>query len=244
LPLPDAHGVPLHERVKRHVSENILMGVWAPGTILPGEEHLAAALGVAVGTVRRGLADLVAEGMISRRPKVGTVVTGRTPHHSLRFYFQYFRLHGVDGSLVRSETKTLNIVRRRPDLREAQLFGAGSDVDVVYIERVRSVKGQPVMHDSYSLPAARVPGFPDRPEELPSLLYAYLLQAYGIRISAVREEIRADLATPEDLRALGLQAPAAVLVMDLVAYDQTGAAALIATHRATTQNHRYVNEIR
>jgi GntR family transcriptional regulator len=236
--------VPLHERVKRHVSEHILMGAWAPGTTLPGEEHLAAALGVAVGTVRRGLADLVAEGMISRRPKVGTVVTGRAPHHSLRFYFQYFRLHGLDGSLVRSQTKTLAIVRRKPSRRDAQLLGIGVDADVIEIERVRSVGGRPVMRDAYTLPAARVPGFPERPEALPPLLYAHLLQAHGIRVSAVREEIRADLATAEDRRLLALPKPASVLVMDLVMYDQTGAAALIGLHRATTRAHRYVNEVR
>lgn len=218
------------------------MGVWAPGAVLPGEQHLAAALGVAVGTVRRGLADLVAEGMISRRPRAGTVVTGRAPHHSLRFYFQYFRLHGLDGALIRSETKTLEIVRRGPDRREAELLGGGAEV--IHVERVRSVNGRPVMRDAYTLPAARVPGFPERPEALPALLYAHLLQAYGIRISAVREEIRADLATPEDRRLLAVPEPAAVLVMDFVAYDQTGAAVLIGVHRATTRGHRYVNEVR
>jgi GntR family transcriptional regulator len=236
--------VPLHERVKRHVSENILMGAWPPGTTLPGEEHLAAALGVAVGTVRRGLADLVAEGMISRRPKVGTVVTGRAPHHSLRFYFQYFRLHGLDGALIRSETRTLAIARRKARSREAAVLAIGADSEVIHIERVRSVAGRPVMRDIYQLSAARVPGFPERPQVLPELLYAHLLHTYGIRISAVREEIRADLATAEDRHLLALAKPAAVLVMDLVAYDQAGAAALIGEHRATTRDHRYVNEVR
>jgi len=211
---------------------------------LPGEEHLAASLGVAVGTVRRGLADLVAEGMISRRPKVGTVVTGRAPHHSLRFYFQYFRLHGIDGALIRSETKTLAIARRKPSRRDAEVLGVGADADVVHIERVRSVAGRPVMRDVYALAAARVPGFPEHPDGLPSLLYAHLLQAHGIRISVVREEIHADLATAEDRRLLALPKPAALLVMDFVAYDQAGAAILIGCHRATTRGHRYVNEVR
>ena len=39
--------------------------------------------------------------------KTGTVVTGRSPHHSLRFFFQYFRLHRADGSLVHSTSRFL-----------------------------------------------------------------------------------------------------------------------------------------
>jgi GntR family transcriptional regulator len=171
------------------------------------------------------------------------VVTGRAPHHSLRFYFQYFRLHGLDGSLLRSETRTLAIARRKARRQEATVLGIGAGADVIHVERVRSVAGRPVMRDIYALPAARVPGFPDQPEALPPLLYAHLL-GYGIRISAVREEIRADLASAEDRRLLALAKPAALLVMDLVAYDQTGAAALLGEHRATTRDHRYINEVR
>src|SRR5262245_16243840 len=103
--LGDADAVPLYEIVKRHISEAIVSGKWAPGTVLPGEVQLAQSFGVAVGTVRRALAELTAEGLLARRRKTGTVVTGRSAHHSLRSFFQYFRLHGIDGSLVRSRAK-------------------------------------------------------------------------------------------------------------------------------------------
>src|SRR5471030_3169518 len=81
---------PLYEGVKRQISEAILLGQWAPGTVLPGEVALTQLFGVAVGTVRRALMDLTAEGLLTRRRKTGTIVTGRTPHHSLRYFFQYF----------------------------------------------------------------------------------------------------------------------------------------------------------
>ena len=53
--LGEATGAPLHEAVKRRVSEAILVGEWSPGTVLPSEVALAAMFGVAVGTVRRAL---------------------------------------------------------------------------------------------------------------------------------------------------------------------------------------------
>ena len=80
-PGADAAFTPLHERVKRQVSEEILMGRWAPGAVLPGEVALAERFGVSVGTVRRALADLVAEGLLTRRPRAGRMAAreGSTP---------------------------------------------------------------------------------------------------------------------------------------------------------------------
>src|SRR5262245_40726762 len=101
--------VPLYEHVKRRIAEAILVGDFPPGTVLPGEVALAGQYGVAVGTIRRALADLTADGMLMRRRRTGTVVTGRTPQHSLQFFFQYFRLHGADGALLRSEAEVLSL---------------------------------------------------------------------------------------------------------------------------------------
>src|ERR1700743_1397943 len=78
----EENALPLYEVVKRRISETILEGIWTAGQPLPGEVALAEEYGVAVGTVRRALADLTAEGMIARRRRTGTVVTGRMPQHS------------------------------------------------------------------------------------------------------------------------------------------------------------------
>ena len=84
--LASGGAAPLYERVKRHMSEAILVGEWAPGTVLPSETVLAKGFGIAVGTVRRAMSDLVAEGLLSRRRKTGTVVTGpRAPSFAALF---------------------------------------------------------------------------------------------------------------------------------------------------------------
>jgi GntR family transcriptional regulator len=250
--LPPSHlvqSVPLYEQVKRHLSEAILMGEWAPGTVLPNETDLARRFGVAVGTARRALSELTAEGLISRRRRTGTVVTGRTPHHNLRLFFQYFRLHGLDGALLRSTVTPLRVERQAaaPEERKRLAFAdaaapsAAPSADVVRVFRLRSVAGQPVMVDRMILRGDRVPDFPL--DAVPELLYRFLVERYGIRISAVRECLSAELATAEDCRLLGLEEPAAVLVIDEVAYDQNGAAMIWATHRALTDRYRYVNEV-
>ncbi|MCC7048413.1 MAG: GntR family transcriptional regulator [Alphaproteobacteria bacterium] len=235
--------VPLYETVKRHLSEEILLGRWLPGTVLPGEVALARGFGVAVGTVRRALAELTAEGLLTRRRKTGTVVTGRRPHHSLRSFFQYFRLHDLDGSLVRSTARVIRVERAPSTAVERRRLGLAPRSPVIRLRRVRSVDGIPVMHDLMTVAADRVPGFPTAAREVPELVYLHLLERYGIRISAVRERITAELADARDLEVLKLKPPAALLVMDELSYDQAGTPTILSCHRAQTMRHCYVNEV-
>lgn len=242
--LGEATGAPLHEVVKRRVSEAILVGEWPPGTVLPSEVALAGMFGVAVGTARRALTDLTAEGMLSRRRKTGTVVTGRMPHHSLRFFFQYFRLHDRDGGLVRSTAKVLSVGVAAANDAERSRLQLAQGAKVVRVDRLRLVAGKPIMRDCLSLPADLVPDFPTTPARVPELLFLHLVERYGIRISAVREQLTAMLADADDLRLLKLRRPAALLVIDEVGYDQSGMPVLLGTHRAITREHGYVNEVR
>ncbi len=220
------------------------MGHWPPGTRLAGETELAQRFGVAVGTMRRALAALVAEGLLARRPRLGTVVTGRSPEHSLRFFFQYFRLHGVDGALLHSRAMTLAVAEHPADAAAAARLGVAQGSPLLHLHRLRLVEDQPVMSDLFRIPAAHVPGLTREAALLPELLYRHLIDAYGIRVTAVREELRAELTTAEDRALLRLPDPAAVLVIEAVVFDQAGAPLLLATQRASTARHRYVNEIR
>lgn len=236
--------MPLYEHVKRQLSEAILLGHYPPGAQLPGEIMLARTYRVAVGTVRRALTELAAEGMLARRRKTGTVVTGRPPHHSLRFFFQYFRLRGADGALLRSEPKVLRLNRIPADAESARKLALPPGARLIAIERLRSLSGRPVMRDRFLLPAARLPDFPERPADVPDLIYLHLVERYGIRISAVRERLSAALATAEDRRLLALPTRAALLHIDEVAYDQGGQPMILAHHRASTDGVCYINEVR
>ena len=236
--------VPLYEHVKQQISEAILIGALVEGAVLPSETVLAAQYGVAVGTVRHALADLTAEGLLSRRRRTGTVVTGRTPHHSLRFFFHYFRLHAADGSLVRSDTEVTSLTCNGTTAEEATALALDPDAAVIRVDRIRRIGDRPVMQETMVLPASRLPGFPTRAEEVPALLYLHLSREYGLSITAVRETLTADLATSAERLALQLPRPAAVLRIASVAYDQAGLPVLLSRHAATTAGHVYVNEVR
>lgn len=194
--------------------------------------------------MRRALTDLAAEGMLARRRKTGTVVTGRPPHHSLRFFFQYFRLRGADGALLRSKPQVLRLRRVPADEKEAARLCLPPKSRLIVIDRLRRLERRPVMHERFVLPADRLPDFPEHPENVPELLYLHLLEHYGIRISAVRERLTAELATVQDRQLLELATRAAILVIDEIAFDQGGQPMILARHRATTAGLCYINEVR
>ncbi|MCF1464863.1 MULTISPECIES: GntR family transcriptional regulator [Rhizobium/Agrobacterium group] len=235
--------IPLYEVVKRQITEAIMIGDLKAGAVLPSEVALSQTYGVAVGTIRRALMDLTNDGILSRRRKTGTIVTGRKPQHSLRLFFQYFRLHGLDGSLSKSVTKVTRLKRGHAVAGEARKLQIEERAPTVSFHRVRYVDERPIMHETLTLASDRIPDFPEKAEDIPPLFYLHLLEKHGIRISAIREQIGADLATEDDVRWLDLGQPAAVLTIDEVAYDQMAVPVLISAHRATTANHRYVNEV-
>jgi GntR family transcriptional regulator len=236
--------VPLHQVVKRKIMEAIELGEWPTGHVLPSEIALATTMGVAVGTVRRALLDLATEGILSRRRKTGTVVTGRRAHRSLQYFFQYFRLHGRNGALVRSKAQVLSIIEEPASADVRQKLDLADGAKVVRLERLRRVDEKPVMLDTFILSADRIPGFPTEPEDVPQLVYTYLIERYGIRISAVREELSAELVTAEDAQLLGLETPAAIMKIEEVAYDQSNIPTIVGIRRAITNDHVYINEVR
>ena len=241
--LSEGEGAPLYEVVKRHISESILQGELPAGTILPSENSLAAKFGVSVGTVRKALAALTTEGMLMRRRKTGTVVTGWAPLHNLSHFFQFFRLHDKSGGLLHSETTLLDYQLGKADEQEAEKLQIVVGDDVIRLKRSRRVKGIAAMHETLILPAARLPDFPPA-ERLPPLLYRFLFEQYDVRVAAVREQITAQLANEEDATLLELKLPHAVMVIDEVSFDQSAIPVILAPHRFSTEHFMYVNEVR
>ncbi len=69
----------LYEQVIDYVIQQIAENVYQVNTTLPSEWELAAFLGVSQGTVRKGLDDLVRQGILVRQQGVGTFVARNNP---------------------------------------------------------------------------------------------------------------------------------------------------------------------
>lgn len=244
MPIANPAHAPIYRVVAEQIAARITSGEWGAGTVLPAEVALAREFGVSVGTIRRALGELTTNGLLARRRKTGTVVTGRTARHSsLRFFYDYFRLHSRAGALQTSVTRILSRRLRPPTPGEAEALQIGPDAPVHELHRLRLVGTRKVMHGTIVLPAHLVPALPEDTDRIPERLYLSLWHDHGLKISAIRERLEADMATEEDCALLDLTPPAAVLIIHETAYDEMARPILLNVHRACTRDDVYINEV-
>jgi GntR family transcriptional regulator len=122
---------------------DVLHEAWPDG-ILPSEAELVEEFGTTRNTVREALELLRAEGLIERQPGVGTVVV-RTKHpHGLD------RLRGLAETFhgrgkVHNEVRALGLIS--PPRAVQSRLGLDPGEDVLHVERLRTLDGQPVSLD-------------------------------------------------------------------------------------------------
>lgn len=70
---------PLYARVKEHIRNQIVTGLWTPGTRVPSENELVDSFHISRMTANRALKELTEEGFLKRIPGVGTFVKEMAP---------------------------------------------------------------------------------------------------------------------------------------------------------------------
>ncbi|RLC67862.1 MAG: hypothetical protein DRI48_01150 [Chloroflexi bacterium] len=68
--------VPIYHQLKTLIQEQIENGVWQPGDRIPTEQELCQLYGISRSPVRQALKELAYEGILCRRPGLGTFVEG------------------------------------------------------------------------------------------------------------------------------------------------------------------------
>jgi len=63
-----------YQEVKQKITEDLVRGRYPMGQALPAEKDLAQELDVSIGTLRKAVDELVAEGIVVRRQGRGTYV--------------------------------------------------------------------------------------------------------------------------------------------------------------------------
>jgi GntR family transcriptional regulator len=144
--------VPLHFQIRALLIESIERGEVVPGAPLPPEKELANRYGVSLSPIRQAILDLVKEGILYRRPGSGTFL--REPPSTERVsvlgsFSESLRARGRDVEVVMLAQE---VVKTPP--RIADRVGPGID-DVVVVERLTVIDGEPATVLRSSLPAPR-----------------------------------------------------------------------------------------
>lgn len=216
---PDTSLLPLYHRVFLVMREKLLAGLYPDNEMLPGELQLAAEYSVSRATIRKALALLDAEGLITRRQGAGTWPrmsgrSGQPRQHNLELIRQgdgYYRdvFHGD----VETLTEEIPV---DDGLRDS----FGEFERVVRIARRRSVGGKPHSYIVSFLPpdvAARLPKSGPGNEPLIGLLYSA-----GFRPVSVAQSLSATTADERLAGAFGVPLGAALLKVSGLFIDAQG----------------------
>lgn len=236
---PDAAGMPLYRAVKRALLRAIEEGDVAPGDALPSEAELAAGYGIAVGTLRRAVDDLVAEHILVRRQGRGTFVA---THTGDRFLFQFFHVERSDGLRESPAVELLSFERERLDDDAAAALGRTAGEPVFVIENRLRLQGQPVVHDRLCLPQSLFRGLTEkRLRERPGTIYRLYQAEFGITVVRAQERLRAVAAERAMARLLGVETGAPMLQVRRTAFALGGRAVEYRVSTVRTGRHEYVS---
>ena len=210
--------LPLHVRVKDDLIRRVRAKEWGSTTPLPPESALAEAYGISVGTLRRVLAELSAEGLLERHQGRGTYVRRATFQHSL---FRFFRMRGETGQTPESRILERNVRDAPLEVTEALKIQAGSPT--VHLHRLRLWQGTPFLIEDIWLP---LPQFQPIAEinikDLGSLLYPEYETRVGIVIGSATEQLSVTQATQEQSALLDCQNGDPLVKINRIARTHTG----------------------
>ena len=203
-------------------------GRWEVGSRLPSEAELATDLGISRPTLREAIRLLISDGMLDRRPGVGTFVR-RIPAPSIE--------RGIDELFSLSEAIEEQGYRESSRACTAQLEPATEHIadelrleadDVLWrVRRVRLADGSPVIVCDDYIPTALVPpsigadALRDQILERHSL-YAWLEQRLGLSLESASVRVMPVVADDELSRDLDLPAGAPLLRLEQTHYAADG----------------------
>lgn len=237
----DAVFLPLYKQIKSLLVQRLQQGEWKPGEPIPSEMELAARFQVSQGTVRKAIDELAAENLLVRRQGKGTFVA---THQEARAQFRFLRLVPDHGEPAPTQSSFLACRRTRAPADVAQQLALRSGDGVVYLRRLLSVGGSPLVLDDIWLPASRFRGLtPERLAEYRGPLYGLFESEFGTRMIRADERIRA-VAADDDVASLLAVAPGSpLLLVDRVSYTYREQPVEVRRGFCVTADYHYHNEL-
>ncbi|MEM9248804.1 MAG: GntR family transcriptional regulator [Pseudomonadota bacterium] len=170
---------PLYAALARSLMRDIMAGRLPAGTRLPPEREMAAERGVAVGTLRRALADLTEQGLVEKRQGSGNYVRAG---HEMAGIYSFFRLERPEGGGVPS-ARIVSLTRAAKPL--GPKFGDSPEGQ--RLRRLRLLDDRPAAVEEIWIDAARVPDL--SPAMLQAPLYHALRTGPGLWITSAEDRV-------------------------------------------------------
>ncbi|WP_152535550.1 GntR family transcriptional regulator [Bradyrhizobium sp. Ai1a-2] len=208
-------GTSLHRQLFVIMRDQILRGLYQPGTSIPNEEALCAEFGVSRITVRRAVADLESSGLLIKRHGRGTFVSDELP--PARPSATLGLLDSLRKSASETEAEVLSVETAEPPADIARQLDLVAGVPAVHAVRLRRRGRTPVMVTEAWVPEAFARGVTRR--ELQKRALYEILIAQGIHFGRVVQEITAVAASPFYAKQLNAELASPLVRITRLLYD-------------------------
>lgn len=234
--------LPLYQRLRDYLAGRIAAQDWKPGDPIPSEAELAVAHGISVGTVRKAIDCLVAEGLLDRQQGRGTYVRRARFNSSL---FRFFRFQSDSGERKVPESRILQrkVVPAPTAVSSALHLLEGEPV--INLSRLRLIDGAPLLSEEIWLQQSRFNGILDiEPSAFGDLLYPLYEERCGQVVASADETLTVEIANAMQARLLGRNDGEPLIVIERLAFDPERRPLEWRRSRGPADRFRYHAEIR
>lgn len=216
-------GLPLYAQLAELLRDQIRTGRYRPGDRLPGEPVLTREYRVSRATVAKALEQLEGDGLVRRRQGRGTFVQPtrmRRPLPELTGFSEHVSQLGLTPG-----QRVIQFRKRAAEAADPLAGQFGEGTEVVEVERVRLVDGEPVGVHRLVVPAALAEriGLDETALEAEGWsLYARFAH-HGVQLSRAEEQLSATVATREQANLLGVAKGEPLINVRRLSWDAGGA---------------------
>jgi len=211
--------LPLYLQIESILKSKILTGELKEGDRLPPENELSKQFGVSPLTVRQALSLLVGEGLLDRRPGIGTMVK-KNPDEKITL--------SLSGKM--DELLSLGLETETRGLRSEVIQGFDKPVrylklnltdPMCFVEKVRYWKTIPMMVVEEYAPQSLIGPFLRNKKSTVSL-YSILTQKKGVVLKEAIQTIESSTADQRIASLLQIEMGSPLFYMERIFYEEKG----------------------
>lgn len=211
--MTDPTALPKYVQTAEMLIREIAAGRLVAGERLPPEREMARDLGLAVGTLRKALADLEHRGLLDRVQGSGNYVKSGAEEAGI---YAFFRLElTAGGGLPTAEVLSVDLLRKPAGF---PAFGASDEGH--RIRRLRRLGGRPAAMEEIWLDASYVDAV--GPDDLSESLYLFYRQRLGLWIVRAQDAVGLDTVPSWRADCFGLPTGAPCGFVERVSWGQNG----------------------
>lgn len=213
-----AKNAPIYVQIRERLRHQILAGTYKAGDRIASEDDIAESFRVNRLTARRAVSDLVAEGLLLRRPGIGTFVIGRKflrNPGSLSSFWEATAALGMRPSSLLAGKET---IPAPGDI--AELLEIPEEQPIYRIRRVRLADGEPLAYHIAHVPARLFSSL--MKEDLANQSLYALYRRYGYAPAGGEQSIEARSVEAEVAKLLSLPVGSPVLYLQRITRSADG----------------------